>query len=329
MLALALSLAVAVIYMAVLRVLDLNEREPLWALLLMMLLGFTGAGILRLAASPALVELTVLPGAVAEEATKFAAVLLGVIGLTVAGRMRGWSELNGIMDGIVYGAAVGFGFAAGEMFLRDLANAGSDLFPTPFMTMLWTNALSGLVHGVFGALIGMGVAAGMHATTPALRTLWPVAGFGLGVAANLAHRVLAYGDALGGTSALYRTWAALLLPLLLVIAVAVRALGWEQRAILEQLQDEGGAVTPEDVALLRSHARRQGLYWGFVLRGDLTRAATLRSLHIRQVQLALAKRRAGQARQERQRERLLRETASLRAAVLDHRRRLEALSASH
>ena len=220
MLALQLSIAVAIVYLAVLRLVDLNEREPLWVLILLFMLGFAASGVLRLSVPSSALELTVAGGAAAEALAQLAALLAGIFVITVAARTRGWSELNGLMDGLVYGAAVGLGFATGEVFVRDLVHGASELFAPPFLTMLWTSALAGLAHGVFGALIGIGMAAALHSATPAQRVLFALLGLGAGFGANALHRVLAYGNALG-ESGPWRAWVALLLPLLLVAAVAV------------------------------------------------------------------------------------------------------------
>ena len=329
MLALGLATAVALVYLAILRFIDLNEREPLWALILMLLLGFGAAGVISRVVPSSTIELTVLTGAFAEESAKFAALLAGVAVLTIAGRARGWSELNGPMDGIVYGAAIGFGFAVGEVFVRDVVfGLHSDAFQTPFLGMLWTTALAGLAHGVFGALIGVGVVAATDARSAFARPPIALLGLAAGTLANAGHRVLAYGNVLG-PSATLRTWTALLLPLLPVAAVAIYALATEKRAICEQLEEEksDGAVTAADLSLLRNHVLRQAVYLRALLRGDVTRSALLHNLHNRQVQLALAKRRAAQERHARRRELLLRQAGSLRAAVLDGRRQLAALDA--
>jgi RsiW-degrading membrane proteinase PrsW (M82 family) len=329
MLALGLAVAVAFVYLAILRFIDLNEREPLWALVLMLLLGFGAAGVISRVVPSSMIELTVLPGALAEETARFAALLAGVAVLTVAGRSRGWSELNGPMDGVVYGAAIGFGFAIGEVFVRDVVfGLHSDAFQAPFLTMLWTSALAGLAHGVFGALSGVGVALAADVRTVLLRPLIALSGLAAAILANAGHRVLAYGNVLGPAAAL-RTWAALLLPLLLVAGVAAYALAMEQRAICEQLEGEHaeGAVSAADLALLRHAMLRQTVYLRALLRGELTRSALLHSLHNRQVQLALAKRRAAREQHERRRAQLLRQADSLRAAVLDGRRQLAALDA--
>jgi RsiW-degrading membrane proteinase PrsW (M82 family) len=330
MLALVLSIGVAVVYVAILRFLDLNEREPLWAVLMLLVLGFAAAGVLGLAMPSRVLELSVLPGATAEEAAKFLAIAAGFVLLQLAASSHGWSELNGTMDGIVYGGAAGLGFAAGETLARELALAATpvEIIAPPFLVLLWTNALAGVSHGVFAAFTGMGLAAAVHSRSLFPRAAYVFTGLIAAILANGAHRVLAFGGSLGGPAALLRTWVALALPLLLVIVVAVYALIGERRAIVDELAGEAGdgAVTPRDLELLRSHARRNGVYWSVFLRGDFTRGLLLHSLHNRQVQLALAKRRAARESHQERRAQLQQEVDALRAAVHDRRKRLAALA---
>ena len=153
MTAVLLSLGLALVYLVIIRFLDLNEREPLWAVLVMLALGFAAGGILNLTVPGIWLELTFLRGAAIEEAAKFAAMVVGFTFLWLNGRSRGWSEINGPMDGIVYGAAVGFGFATGEAFFRELLFGAEAVGPMDDTAapMIWSSALAGLAHGVLSA----------------------------------------------------------------------------------------------------------------------------------------------------------------------------------
>ena len=302
--ALSLAVVVAAIYLAVVRFMDLNEKEPLWAVGLLFVLGAMAAAILPLLVSSAVLELTVLWGAAAEEAAKFVAFALAAAALAAVARSRGWLEINGLMDGIVYGTALGFGYATGETFVRELAFGGT-LGPAaavgPFAT-LWTTALSGLSDGLFGAIIGAGFGAAVGARSASQRIGYPIAGLIGAIVAHAAYTLLAEGNSLG-SAALTRTWVALLIPIVFVVAVAAYALTREKRAIREELaaEAETGAVSDEDLATLRSFAARRSAYARAFMRGDFDGWLAMRELHNRQVQLALAKSRAsGESDPERQ-----------------------------
>ena len=123
--ALSLAVVVAAIYLALVRFMDLNEKEPLWAVGLLFALGAVSAVVLPLLSGSVVLELSTIWGPVAEEAAKFVAFAAGAIALGMVARSRGWSEINGLMDGVVYGTAVGFGYATGEAFVRELSFGGA------------------------------------------------------------------------------------------------------------------------------------------------------------------------------------------------------------
>lgn len=323
-----LSIAIAVVYLALVRFLDVNEREPLWSVALLFLFGVIAAGLVALLVRSPVLHLTVLPGAVAEETGKFLALLVGFAGLTVAARLRGWSEMNGAMDGVVYGVAAGLGYATGETLLRELQTAeGTSIaaLAAPPVMGFGSLALAGLKHGLFAAVSGVGLAAAALAGGAGARMGYALAGLAGAVLLNAGYRVLAYGSSLEGMPGAVRLWIALLLPLVLVAVVAARAFGRERRAIVEELSAEvgRGAVTPGELDLLRTPGRRKVLYLRELVSGRLSRWAALNALHNRQVQLALTLRRARDEQDDARRAELLAEADRLRASAIQSRRIVE------
>ena len=318
--ALALAVIIAAIYLAVVRFMDLNEKEPLWAVGFLFFLGAIFAAILPLLVSSIVLELSTFWGAVAEELAKFVAFALGLVALGAVARARGWSEIVGLMDGIVYGTAVGFGFATGEAFVRELTFGGA-LGPAAVagpLATLWTTALSGLSDGLFGAIIGAGFGAAVGARSALERVGYPIAGLTGAILVHAAYTLLAEGNSLGGSSALVRTWIALLIPVLFVVAVAAYALTREKRVIREELaaESETGAVTDEELGVLQSFAARRSAYARALMKGDFDGWLALRELHNRQVQLALAKSRASGESDPERRAAADAEVEQLRASVL-------------
>lgn len=318
--ALSLAVVVAAIYLALVRFMDLNEKEPLWAVGLIFVLGTFAAGILSLVVPSEITEMSVLGEAISEETAKFVAFGVGAAILAAVARQRGWSEINGLMDGIVYGTAAGFGFAVGDTFVRELTF--SDAFGVidvgPLATLL-TTALFGLSSGLFGAFIGAGFGAAAGARSPLPQVGYPVAGLISAILVHLAYIVLANGNSLqGGTAAFVRTWISLLIPLVFVVAVVFVAQRQERRAIREELsgERESGAVTEEELAVLESFVARRAMYAKTFVRGDFDGWQARRELHNRQIQLALAKRRASRERVPERQDGIEAEVERLRAAVL-------------
>lgn len=315
---LGFALVVALAYLALVRFVDMNEREPIWSIGLLFAAGVLALLVVNLVVDSRVLELTVLPGALVEEVAKFVAIGAGVGALGAVARLRGWSEIQGTLDGVVYGVAAGLGFATGETVLGELRLAE---LPMPFdvgpLASLWTTALSGLAHGVFAAITGAGIGAAARARGSGKATVFVVAGLAGAVIANVAYRWLAQGGALEGSGALIRTWIALILPLLLLVGLVVYELGRERRAIRDELEAEKNVATVSeaDLEALRSFTRRQAAYLGHLMRGDVSRGAALMALHNRQVQLALAKRRERQEPDPEQREEIRREVEQLRVEI--------------
>ena len=323
--AISLAIVVAVVYLVVLRAIDLNEREPLWALVLALGLGAIAAAIAAAVVDPGFRVLDTFGEALTAETGKLVALVLALGALEGISRLRGWSELNGPVDGLVYGAAVGLGWAVGEAFHRELlagaALAGAD--DASSLTLLWTTALDGLSEGLFGAIIGAGFGAALAARSGVSRALLPLVAFGAALLVHMGYELLATGDSLSGSFT--RTLVAALIPLALVVFLAVSGLVRERRAISGELADEAaaGVVTEEDLARLRSPGARRAYSGARLMKGDLDGWLAARALHNRQVQLALTERRARGESDAGRRAALDAEAAHLRASILDLKARLE------
>jgi protease PrsW len=313
------TLVIAAAYLLIVRLLDVNEREPLWSVALFFALGGAAGTLMRLTVDSTLLDLTVWPAAATEQAATFIAIAAGLGILAAVSRTRGWSEVTGLVDGVVYGVAVGLGFACGETIARWMAtspSAGLDALAEP-AGVVWRAALAGLANGVFGGITGAGFGLAVEARGRAIGGLAVVAAFGVAIAADAGHHVLAFGNALGGSAGLARAWAALLLPVVGLAAVGLYGLAVERRAIGEHLAEEvsRGGMTQADLDLLRSFTRRHLAYGAAVAGGRFARMWHLTTLHNLQVMLALTRRREGREVDQVRRARFEQEVAALRARI--------------
>ncbi len=323
--ALAMAVLIAAIYIALIRFLDLNEKEPLWSIGLLFILGAVASLVLRLVVPSTVLEMGPIWPAILEPLALFLAIAAGMWALFAIGALRGWSEVSGMMDGVVYGATAGLGFATGVAFIRLGASGGVAALPgITAWDILWTTALVGLIDGVLGGIVGAGFGASTEDAEGRKRVGLPIGALVLAILVDLAYRWLKYGDALGQSASL-RLWLALGIPVVMIGLLWVIALLGERRTIATQLADEtdDGTVTPGEYATLKSTLARQALYLRTLVGGRLHRCAALKSLHGRQVQLALAKARLSRADDPLRRVNIEREILALRGGIEETRRALD------
>ena len=240
-------LAVSWIYLTLVRFIDVNEREPVWSLGLAFLLGSGAAGLVSLLVDPVTRVLTPWVGAAAEEIAKglaYGACLLVFAGIA---RIRGWFELSDLVDGIVYGIAIGLGFSAGKAFLGDMSFGAYSVEPFKIGAAIVNGALVGLGHGLFGGVTGLGVGLAVEAQGKIRRVVYPVVGVAGAIGLNGLFRILAHGNALDARETVYRAWLAVAIPLVGLIVVGIVGLGRERRTIERQLAPEldSGLVTAD------------------------------------------------------------------------------------
>jgi protease PrsW len=329
--AISVAVLVAAIYLVVLRLIDPNEKEPLWALALVLFIGLVSAAIVSASVDEEFRSLSLVGTSLTAEVTKFAAIAIGLVALEGISRVRGWSEFNGIVDGVVYGAAAGLGYAVGLVLVRELSFGGSilDVVDTSSgFDTLWSNAVFGLREGVFGAIIGAGFGAALSGRGGALRLALPVVGLVVAFGVHVGYFAFSDGNSISGDS--FRPLVALLLPVALIAALMLMALARERTAIAEELADEArsGTVTEEDLELLRSPGRRRAEYLRKLASGDLDGWLALRALHNRQVQLALVERRARHESDPERKRAADVEVANLRSSILEMKRTVAAPAAT-
>ena len=315
-----------VCYLIIVRLVDMNEKEPLWAMAAFFVLGAAvSVAVVQAVGTPTL-DLRPLVGALIKEAARFGAIAVGVGGLLLYGRKQGWDEFNGLLDGIVYGATVGLGFATARQVMNQLVIGGFAL-PGEEAGMLagfHKVFLTGLAEGIFGAIIGAGIGAAVESRSQPLRVIWTALGLAVAVIANWGYVALGKGNALGGSQGMVRAQISLALPVIIVVSVVIIALLSERKAIRQHLESEqeAGVVTAADLRLLQSVLAREATYFKTLLSGQLGRWLRLKSLHNRQVQLAFTKQNAAGITDPKKKGRLEEEVGNLRKAIVGQQKAL-------
>lgn len=143
-------------------------------------------------------------------------------------------EINCLMDGLVYGAIIGFGFAAVENVGYFLAVQSQDPESMPAVVALRAFAL-GPMHALWTGMTGLGVALARFQRNWALRLLLPLGGLGAAIFLHALHNFLATtGTELGIFEAIAVDWFGVLWIFVLVIV----SLANQRRCIVTELQGE-------------------------------------------------------------------------------------------
>jgi RsiW-degrading membrane proteinase PrsW (M82 family) len=140
-------------------------------------------------------------------------------------------EIDSVLDGLVYGSVVGFGFAAVEniFYFWSQPDAGSLIFLFFLRAFVF-----GMLHALFTGLLGVGLALGKFSSRPLMKFLWPAAGLGLAMFTHALHNYFA---TLGGAHLLYAVLG-ITIGMIWFITMIVVCLRHENRWIRIHLSDE-------------------------------------------------------------------------------------------
>jgi hypothetical protein len=192
------------------------------------------------------------------------------------------AEIDGTLDGIVYGALVGFGFSMTENLLFFLND------PQQIAPLFWLRSVFfGLNHAFFTGVVGLALGAARYSP----RRMRRVAALGAGLLAAIALHALhnlAVGYSLPGY---LLSWLVQSSGILGVLAVAALAWRHEQRWIEEELGEEIalGTISADDYAetlLLQARMRAQ---MAALLSGNWARFRLVWRLHQAMTRLAFCK----------------------------------------
>ena len=204
-------------------------------------------------------------------------------------RWRRW-RLDGVLDGMVYAAMVGLGFAMTENVLyysRAAVEGGVPLAATFFMR----GVLSPFGHPIFTCMTGIGLGVAATTSRRGLRAVAPAAGLGAAIA---LHSLWNTSATVGDGAAFVGVYFLIMVPLFFgLVSVALVAMGREGRVVREYLQPEvaAGIVTAGDVELLSSLRDRRRLRKAAKRDGKAARRAA-KAFQLAATELAFQRRRA-------------------------------------
>jgi protease PrsW len=234
-----------VIYPLFLYWIDRFEKEPIALIIAAFLWGFIPAAIFSVIfqivlglplASIGLDEATsdlvttVIYAPVTEEIFK---------GIAVLAIFLLWkNEFDGVLDGVIYGGLVGFGFAAIENVLYFLSADSDGLV----VLIVLRAFLFGLNHALFTSLTGIGFGIARHTRSSILRFFAPVVGLAFAMTAHGLHNfTVSFGEAEPALLCLtfLSDWGGILF----VFGTMIFALYRERQWLINELRDEVASNT--------------------------------------------------------------------------------------
>lgn len=194
-------------------------------------------------------------------------------------------QIHGLLDGVVYGALVGVGFAFVEDILYYLSALQSEGAAGLTATVVLRGVMSPFAHPLFTAATGLGFGIGLTSRSRAKQVVAPVLGFLTAVALHGIWN----GSAGYGARNFLIAYAVIMLPLLIVIiAIAIWARSREGRMLVAALQQtvQMGWTRPEEVRWVARLSDRVSARHYARTRGGKPAARALRAFQQTMIEIA-------------------------------------------
>jgi RsiW-degrading membrane proteinase PrsW (M82 family) len=230
---------------------DRYEREPLWLLLVAFFWGALPAIIISLIGELVIGE----PFVTGPESLIGDVVSSSVVAPVVEEVVKGaalfaiywWQrqEFDGILDGIIYGALVGFGFAMTENVFYFIGAFDEGGFGRLSVVIFLRSILFGLNHAFYTSLLGIGIGIARHKRSFLARALWCTVGLAAAIFAHALHNL---GASLAAVN--FATFGLSLLVAGAALSVTLIAIGlsWQQErnVISAELAPEVGQLLSQE-----------------------------------------------------------------------------------
>jgi predicted ATPase/RsiW-degrading membrane proteinase PrsW (M82 family) len=317
----------AILVLLVIWALDLYERQPLLLVMLMAFWGGTGAAVIALAGNRAVKGLlsgeaqTVFGDAISapvvEECAKGLALIAAIGPIRWLAKRFGVTIFEGLTAGIVYGAAVGIGFAFTEDFFYLLNQARTEGVEAGLNLFVYRRDFFGpavLHHPLFTAAFGAGLGLAAWTTRRWAQIAFPLLGLAVAIAMHAANNglveavlSLAYGlneaalwmngapvpDNVENTGVAMEAILRFLdyVYIAAFLTAAVLWLRYQRRIIRAELAEETatGLLRPGELREFTDPSSRTARYWRLLRSGQLEQWRHRRRLHSALARLALLK----------------------------------------
>lgn len=188
-------------------------------------------------------------------------------------------EFDGVIDGIVYAALAGLGFAMTEniqYYGKAVMEAGGSGLTFVFILR---GALAPFSHPMFTSLTGIGLGLARQTRNTAVKVIAPPLGL---MAAISMHSIWNGSGVLFGGGAFILTYILIMIPaFFIMLVVIILALRREGQIVREYLipEHQGGLLSPQEYKQLGSISGRMGASFNALSRGGFGQWRTARQLN--------------------------------------------------
>lgn len=273
---------------------DRYEREPLWLLVVTFLWGAIPAIIVSLIFEIILdIPLSYLVSGEGADLVSAAFIAPPIEEIAKAIPLAAIfllyrHEFDGMLDGLLYGALVGFGFAMTENVFYFLGAFSEGGWGDWGMVVFLRTIIFGLNHALFTAVVGAALGYARYELSRPRRLLAPFVGLGLAIILHTIHNFFVSLDSTACFISLVTDW----MGVAAVLGAAIWAARQESRLIWQELQEEvaAGRITPTDAAAAGNYRLRLRERWVAHRGGGSPAVARLSARHDTAAELALKKR---------------------------------------
>jgi protease PrsW len=200
-------------------------------------------------------------------------------------------ELDGALDGAIYGGVIGLGFTMTEDVLY-VASAGAQGGAAAFTGLyILRTVFSGLGHASFTAMTGLGVGIASETSSGFIKVIAPIGGWMAAVGLHFVHNFLVtflFKDGAGLGVKLLVFWTFDLLFFVLIVCLAVR----DRSIVLRGLVDEVGRLLhPKELQRTTSYWMLMPFWNFFSLQSGHSPYGSSRKKQLALVELAFLKQR--------------------------------------
>lgn len=163
-------------------------------------------------------------------------------------------EIDSILDGIIYGAMVGMGFAMVEnvfYYVNVFIEGGVEAWS---INVFMRGFIFGLNHALFTSMTGLGIAVARMTSNGLLKMAAPVAGWFTAVTLHFLHNAAVSTGSLLCFVALLFDWGGVVLTLLIIVWALIQEKKWLEAYLAEEVGI--GTLTLRQYEIIKSGRRR-------------------------------------------------------------------------